>query len=78
MELDADEMEILAKDLQEMLDYFAQMSQIDVEGIEPTTHSLQKTMRPREDHLRESNLADELVERAPETEGRLIVIPNVL
>lgn len=78
MELGDAELEILAKDLQEMLDYFAQMSRIDVDGVEPTTHSLQKTMRPRNDVIQDSALADVLVERAPETEGRLIVIPNVL
>lgn len=78
MELSAEEKTRLGKDLQEILEYFAQMSQIDVEGVEPTTHSLQKFLRTRPDEVLTSVLADELLDKAPEVESRLVVIPNVL
>lgn len=78
MELSSEEKTRLGKDLQEILEYFAQMSQIDVEGVEPTTHSLQKFLRTRPDEVLTSVLADELLDKAPEVESRLVVIPNVL
>jgi len=78
MELNDSEKVLLAKDLQEMLDYFAQMNEINVEGVEPTTHSLQKIMRTRKDQVAPFNSRDDILSQAPELESQMIVIPNVL
>ena len=54
------------KEVSRMLTYFEKMSEVDVEGLEPTTHALQKENRLREDR-RHPNEAqpDELLECAP-------------
>ena len=69
----------LGDEVSRMLTYFEKMSEVDVEGLEPTTHALQKENRLREDR-RHSNEAqpDELLECAPDLEDRFILIPNVL
>ena len=76
------EAEKLSEAVSQMLEYFSVMSNIDVDGLEPTTHALAKTNRYREDTVNETEgnreRADKLVENAPEVEDRFIVIPNVL
>lgn len=76
------EAEKLSEAISQMLEYFSVMSNIDVDGLEPTTHALAKTNRYREDTVHETEgnreRADKLVENAPEVEDRFIVIPNVL
>lgn len=78
-----------ASSLEEMLSYFEVMSQVDVDGLAPTTHALQKENRTRPDQPASSNSplpnnpndniqADQILEASPELEDRFIVIPNVL
>jgi len=82
-----------SESLDQMLSYFEVMSQVDVAGLEPTTHALQKENRIRPDHsafsnsslpnpannnLNQNNTADAILEQSPELEDRFIVIPNVL
>lgn len=62
----------------QMLAYFETMNALNTEGLEPTTHALVKDNRVRPDVVVESQLADDLVDRAPEREDRFFVIPNVL
>ena len=62
----------------QMLAYFETMNALDTNGLEPTTHALVKDNRVRPDAVAASDLADALVDQAPEREDRFIVIPNVL
>jgi aspartyl-tRNA(Asn)/glutamyl-tRNA(Gln) amidotransferase subunit C len=78
LELSEAEAQVLSAAVEEMLEYFSRMKEIDVDHLEPTTHALLKTNRVRTDRVVETSLADRLLENAPETEDRLIVIPNVL
>jgi aspartyl-tRNA(Asn)/glutamyl-tRNA(Gln) amidotransferase subunit C len=78
LELNEVEAEALSKAVDEMLVYFSRMREIEVDDLEPTTHALLTQNRLRPDQVEESSLADRLVENAPETEDRFIVIPNVL
>ncbi len=78
LELSEAEAETLSAAVEEMLEYFTRMKEIDVDELEPTTHALLKTNRVRPDEVASTSIADNLVENAPETEDRFIVIPNVL
>jgi len=78
LELTDEEADTLSAAVEEMLEYFSVMGTIDVDALEPTTHALIASNRVREDKVAEDNLSDRLVENAPETEDRFIVIPNVL
>jgi aspartyl-tRNA(Asn)/glutamyl-tRNA(Gln) amidotransferase subunit C len=62
----------------QMLAYFEKMNALDTEGLDPTTHALVKDNRVRPDTPVTSELADALVDQAPEREDRFFVIPNVL
>lgn len=82
LSLSEGEAEVLSQQVSHMLDYFTRMNEIDVDGLEPTTHTFSKVNRLRKDSEvhgeRLSTMADSLLDNAPELEDRFIVIPNVL
>ena len=72
------EIESLEQGITQMLEYFEMMEEVDISGLEPTTHALLKQNRTREDAAVASNTPDALLDQAPEQEDRYITIPNVL
>lgn len=72
------EMGKFGKAVEQMLQHFSHMKEIDVEGLAPTTHALLRENRTRDDAEQTANLSDTLLENAPQREERFIVVPNVL
>jgi aspartyl-tRNA(Asn)/glutamyl-tRNA(Gln) amidotransferase subunit C len=54
------------------------MGEIDVDNLEPTTHAILKSNRTRRDRDLKSDLSEEILNNAPETEGHFITIPRIL
>lgn len=79
LELDENEAQVLSQEVTQMLEYFSLMSEVNVEGLEPTTHALMKNNRLRPDIIAEQKVdPDEMLENAPDLEDRFVLIPNVL
>ncbi len=82
LELHEDEIASLSTAVTTMLDYFSLMSEVDITGLEPTTHafSSQHTARPdvRCKAASQQTAAKELVERAAGHDDEYFIIPNVL
>mgnify|MGYP006276706763 CR=1 FL=1 len=84
MDLTDDERAALEKGVAQLLEYFSVMDSVDVTNLAPTTHALQEGNRLRADlpgtatAAAAGDLADELLEQAPDLEERFIAIPNVL
>ena len=80
VDLHEDEVSRLAGAIDEMLGYFTMMQQVDIEGVEPTTHVRSSESPVREDRSGSVEGIDpqELVQRASEYDRGHIVIPNVL
>ncbi|KGE71909.1 Asp-tRNA(Asn)/Glu-tRNA(Gln) amidotransferase subunit GatC [Spirochaeta lutea] len=78
IELREEETERLTQEVTQMVSYFEKMMEVSVEGLEPTTHAMLKTNRLRPDNNNTSDLADDILEQAPDLEDRFICIPNVL
>ncbi len=78
--LELDDKQILAlKDgIARLLEHFASMAAVDVEGVEPTTHALATANRVRPDRRERDTDPDEILDNAPDLEDRFIAIPNVL
>jgi aspartyl-tRNA(Asn)/glutamyl-tRNA(Gln) amidotransferase subunit C len=72
------EMEKLGRAVEQMLQHFSHMKEIDVEGLEPTTHALLRENRTREDAERIGDVSEALLKNAPQLEERFLVVPNVL
>ena len=89
LKLGENEVEKLAVEVTAMLENFSLMSEADIEGLEPTTQTLQQKNRTRRDARSDRDainrvstdrmsLCDEILDRVPEREERFIVIPNVM
>jgi aspartyl-tRNA(Asn)/glutamyl-tRNA(Gln) amidotransferase subunit C len=79
LEITHEERELLGQSVDRLLEYFSVMDAVDVSGLEPTTHALQEGNRLRPDLPgAQDEVADELLEQAPDLEDRFIAIPNVL
>ena len=78
IELKDGDLDRLGQEVGRMLEYFEKMMEVDVTGLEPTTHALVKKNRVEPDVIAESIYADAILEGAPELEDRFITIPNVL
>lgn len=76
--LDIPDPEKLAQAFTEMLENFSKMMEVDVEGLEPTTHALAQGNRLRNDTPRGTDESDALLARAPARKDRFFKIPNVL
>jgi aspartyl-tRNA(Asn)/glutamyl-tRNA(Gln) amidotransferase subunit C len=76
--LDIPDPERLAQAFTEMLDNFEKMMEVDVDGLEPTTHALAQGNRLRQDTPRGTDESEAVLDRAPERQDRFFKIPNVL
>jgi aspartyl-tRNA(Asn)/glutamyl-tRNA(Gln) amidotransferase subunit C len=63
--------------VEQMLEYFSKMTELDVDGLAPTTQMVNEN-RTRSDEAQASGAGEDLLANAPELEDRFIVIPNVL
>ena len=80
LELDDSEAEVLSGEVTRILDYFAKMSEINVDELTPTTHALldENRLRPDLETAGDRPDPDTLLESAPDIDDRFIIIPNVL
>lgn len=68
----------LGEQISQILVYFEKMKEIDVDGLEPTTHALLWKNRTREDLERSETSTEEILENAPERDNNFITIPRIL
>lgn len=78
IEITDQEMKLLSENVSNLLTYFAKMMEINVDELQPTTHTLLEKNNVREDNISNSGIQDAILECSPELEDRFIVIPNVL
>ncbi len=76
--LEIDEPQKVEAAFSEMLENFEKMMQVDISGLEPTTHALSRGNRLRDDNVTNSDNSEELLKRTAESKGRFFKIPNVL
>ena len=78
LELTEKEADTPSQAVSQMIEYFSMMEKIDVTGLEPTTHVSIGENRVRKDEVIESNLAERMIEAAPERDERFITVPHIL
>ena len=74
----ASEEEHLIRDLGAILEFFAQLSEAEVEGIEPMAHPLEVDQRMREDVVTEPDRREDYQAIAPDARDGLYRVPAVL
>ncbi len=72
------EVEHLRGEINAILAFVEQLSEVDVEGVEPMTSVTPMVMRQREDVVTDGGMADLIVRNAPATEDNFFLVPKVV
>jgi aspartyl-tRNA(Asn)/glutamyl-tRNA(Gln) amidotransferase subunit C len=73
-----DEVENLKGELNAILAFVEQLSEVDVTGVEPMTSVTPMAIKMREDKVTDGNIADDIIANAPEHEHHFFVVPKVV
>ena len=68
----------LQTELNAMLAFVEQLSEVDVEGVEPMTSVTPMEMKKRADVVDDGDIADEVVANAPASEDHFFLVPKVV
>jgi aspartyl-tRNA(Asn)/glutamyl-tRNA(Gln) amidotransferase subunit C len=68
----------LQGELNAMLAFVEQLSEVDVEGVEPMTSVMPMEMKKRPDLVTDGEIADNIVSNAPETQDHFFLVPKVV
>jgi aspartyl-tRNA(Asn)/glutamyl-tRNA(Gln) amidotransferase subunit C len=74
----ADEVENLKGELNAILAFVEQLSEVDVEGVEPMTSVTPMAMKVRQDVVTDGDAADAIIANAPEREHHFFMVPKVV
>jgi aspartyl-tRNA(Asn)/glutamyl-tRNA(Gln) amidotransferase subunit C len=73
-----DEVEHLKGELNAMLDFVEQLSEVDVAGVEPMTSVMPMKMRQRADEVTDGGIATDILVNAPARQGDFFMVPKVV
>jgi aspartyl-tRNA(Asn)/glutamyl-tRNA(Gln) amidotransferase subunit C len=73
-----DEVEPLRGELNAILAFVEQLSEVDVAGVEPMTSVTPMPMKKRADGVTDGGDADAVLRNAPAREGNYFVVPKVV
>jgi aspartyl-tRNA(Asn)/glutamyl-tRNA(Gln) amidotransferase subunit C len=72
------EVETLKSELNAILAFVEQLSEVDVSGVEPMTSVTPMAMKQRDDEVTDGGIADDIVKNAPATEDHFFLVPKVV
>jgi aspartyl-tRNA(Asn)/glutamyl-tRNA(Gln) amidotransferase subunit C len=73
-----DEVEHLQGELNAMLAFVEQLSEVDVEGVEPMTSVTPMAMKMRADAVTDGGNAEAVLANAPQSEDDFYLVPKVI
>jgi aspartyl-tRNA(Asn)/glutamyl-tRNA(Gln) amidotransferase subunit C len=73
-----DEVEHLRGELNAMLAFVEQLSEVDVDGVEPMTSVTPMVMKKRADLVTDGNNADAVLANAPARQDHYFLVPKVI
>ena len=73
-----DEVPHLQGELNAMLAFVEQLSEVKIDGVEPMTSVTPMDMKKRPDVVNDGEIADDIVANAPATEGHFFLVPKVV
>jgi aspartyl-tRNA(Asn)/glutamyl-tRNA(Gln) amidotransferase subunit C len=68
----------LQGELNAMLAFVEQLSEVNVEGVEPMTSVTPMAMKKRPDVVNDGGIPDDIVRNAPATEDHFFLVPKVV
>ncbi len=76
--IDADKIEVYARDLSGILDFVEQMNAVDTSNVEPMAHPQDLAQRLRPDVVAEDDQREAFQSIAPMVEAGLYLVPKVI
>ena len=73
-----DEVERLKGEINDVLAFVEQLSEVDVARIEPMTSVTPRAMKKRPDVVTDGEIADDIVKNAPAVQDHLFLVPKVV
>ena len=68
----------LQGELNAMLSFVEQLSEVDIAGVEPMTSVMPMEMKKRPDLVTDGEIPDDIVKNAPATENHFFLVPKVV
>ena len=68
----------LQGELNAMLAFVEQLSEVDIEGVEPMTSVMPMEMKKRHDVVDDGDIADDIVKNAPDAVNHFFLVPKVV
>lgn len=78
IKITADEAKGLQTELAGILNWVAQLNEVDTTGVEPMTRVVPIELKQREDVVTDGGIADEVTANAPERTDHFFVVPKVV
>ena len=73
-----EEVEHLRGELNAILAFVSQLSEVNVEGVEPMTSVTPMTMKKRADVVTDGEIADLVIKNAPASEDHFFLVPKMV
>lgn len=73
-----EEVEHLRNELNAILAFVEQLSEVNVDGVEPMTSVTPMTMKKRADVVTDGGIPDDIVKNAPTSEDNYFLVPKVV
>jgi aspartyl-tRNA(Asn)/glutamyl-tRNA(Gln) amidotransferase subunit C len=73
-----DEIEHLQGELNAMLAFVEQLSEVNVDGVEPMTSVTPMAMKKRADVVTDGGIAEDIVRNAPASDDNFFLVPKVV
>jgi len=68
----------LQAELNAILAFVEQLSEVNIDGVEPMTSVTPMEMKKRQDIVNDGEIADDIIRNAPATEGHFFLVPKVV
>ena len=78
LQLSPEEVEAMARQLDDILTYVAKLNELDTEGVTPTTHAISIVNAFREDEVKPSLDREKTLANGPQQNGESFVVPRVI
>ena len=72
------EVEHLRGEINAILAFVEQLSEVNVDGVEPMTSMMPMAMKKRQDEVTDGGIADAIVTNAPATQDHYFLVPKVV
>lgn len=76
--VDEDQVAAMETELNALLSWVAQLSEVDVEGVPPMTSVVEQRLKMREDVITDGGYVDALMRNAPQSEDHFFIVPKVV